>query len=100
MHSTSPDTTHAPTEFLTESEVAARLKTTVASVRWMRRAGRISFVKIAGNRKVRFLWPQVLEDLRAAEVRATTPGDSPAGESVIDPDSDDASPVVAVGHPS
>jgi hypothetical protein len=99
MHSTSPDTAHDPTEFLTESEVAARLKTTVASVRWMRRTGRIGFVKIAGNRKVRFLWPQVLEDLRATEVRATgdqappdfLPGSSPA---------DDASLIAANGHGS
>lgn len=57
-------------ELLDEPELAARLKTTVASVRWMRRIGRISFIKIAGNRKVRFRWPQVLEDLRASEVPA------------------------------
>lgn len=100
MISTSPDTAHDPTEFLTESEVAARLKTTVASVRWMRRTGRIGFVKIAGNRKVRFLWQQVLEDLRAAEVRATDPGDSPARKSVSGPDANGSSPVAAVGHSS
>lgn len=58
-------------EFLDESELAGRLKTTVASVRWMRRTGRLSFIKIAGNRKVRFVWRQVLEDLRASEVRAS-----------------------------
>lgn len=62
-------------EILDESELAVRLKTSVASVRWMRRTGRISFIKIAGNRKVRFRWPQVLDDLRAAEVRASVHDD-------------------------
>lgn len=69
--SNSPHPTTSPEEILDESELAVRLKTSVASIRWMRRTGRISFIKIAGNRKVRFRWPQVLEDLRAAEVRAS-----------------------------
>ncbi len=73
MHNTSA-TPQVPTDLLTETELAARLKTSVASVRWMRRAGRLSFIKIAGNRKVRFAWSQVLEDLRATEVRASTHG--------------------------
>lgn len=74
----SPLPTHPLEELLEESELAARLKTTVASVRWMRRTGRISYIKIAGNRKVRFNWHQVLEDLRAFEVRATVPDDERA----------------------
>ncbi|MBN8457327.1 MAG: helix-turn-helix domain-containing protein [Verrucomicrobia bacterium] len=78
MNTASPDTTHDPTQLFTESEVAARLKTTVASVRWMRRTGRLSFIKIAGNRKVRFAWSQVLEDLRATEVRASANGGAAA----------------------
>lgn len=41
----------------------------------MRRTGRISFIKIAGNRKVRFRWPQVLEDLPTTEVRASNRDD-------------------------
>jgi hypothetical protein len=52
-----------------EAEVARRLKTSVDSVRWMRRTRRLSYIKIAGNRKVRFFWPQVLAELRAAEVK-------------------------------
>ena len=57
-------------EIIDEIELARRLKTTADSVRWMRRSGRISFLKIAGNRKVRFVWPEVLEELRAREVKA------------------------------
>lgn len=68
MHSQLPNPSRE--EILDESDLATRLKTTVASIRWMRRAGRISFIKIAGNRKVRFSWHQVLLDLRASEVRA------------------------------
>jgi hypothetical protein len=71
MSAAHPATTRDQQELLTETEVAARLKTSVASVRWMRRTGRLGYIKIAGNRKVRFAWRQVLEDLRAAEVRAT-----------------------------
>lgn len=70
-----PHITPPAEEILDESELALRLKTSAASVRWMRRTGRISFIKIAGNRKVRFRWPQILEDLRAAEVRATVHDD-------------------------
>lgn len=73
-----PHQTQPLEEILDESELAARLKTSVASVRWMRRTGRISFVKIAGNRKVRFRWPQVLDDLLAAEVRAAVHHDERA----------------------
>lgn len=53
-----------------EAEVARRLKTSVDSVRWMRRTRRLSYIKIAGNRKVRFNWPQVLAELRATEVKS------------------------------
>lgn len=56
-------------DFIDEAEVARRLKTSVDSVRWMRRTRRLSFIKIAGNRKVRFIWPQVLADLRSLEVK-------------------------------
>jgi hypothetical protein len=73
--SNSPHPAPSSEEILDESELALRLKTSVASIRWMRRAGRISFIKIAGNRKVRFRWTQVLEDLRAAEVRASSHDD-------------------------
>jgi len=80
------------TEILDESELAVRLKTSVASVRWMRRTGRISFIKIAGNRKVRFRWPQVLDDLRAAEVRASV-------HDAISPALENGQPVpVGSGH--
>jgi hypothetical protein len=76
--SNSPHPTPSSEEILDESELAVRLKTSVASIRWMRRAGRISFIKIAGNRKVRFRWPQVLEDLRTTEVRASIHDDERA----------------------
>ena len=76
MHSQLP--TPSREEILDESDLATRLKTTVASIRWMRRAGRISFIKIAGNRKVRFSWHQVLLDLRASEVRADSRVDARA----------------------
>lgn len=56
-------------DLIDEAEVARRLKTSVDSVRWMRRTRRLSYFKIAGNRKVRFIWPQVLAELRAAEVK-------------------------------
>ena len=78
MNTTLPDPTCEQTEILTQNELAVRLKTSVASIRWMRRTGRISFIKIAGNRKVRFRWPQVLDDLRAAEVRASVHDDERA----------------------
>ena len=71
MHSSPADTPSHP-EIIDEAELARRLKTTSDSVRWMRRSGRISFLKIAGNRKVRFVWPQVLDELRANEVKKQT----------------------------
>lgn len=58
-------------DLIDEAEVARRLKTSVDSVRWMRRTRRLSYLKIAGNRKVRFIWPQVLAELRAAEVKGS-----------------------------
>ena len=78
MHPLPPTTAQDPAPLLTESELADWLKTTVASVRWMRRTGRLSYLKIAGNRKVRFDRRQVLEDLRASEVRASVHGDEQA----------------------
>jgi hypothetical protein len=84
-------------EILDESELAVRLKTSVASVRWMRRTGRISFIKIAGNRKVRFRWPQVLEDLRASEVRASVHDDERARQlaDIANENDDDAAECAA-----
>ncbi len=61
--------TPAHDALIDEAEVAHRLKTSIDSVRWMRRTRRLSYIKIAGNRKVRFIWPQVLAELRAAEVK-------------------------------
>lgn len=55
------------THLLTEEDVAKRLGTTVDSVRWMRRKGRVRFIRIAGNRKVRFWWPHLMEDLSLTE---------------------------------
>ena len=55
---------------LDEAALAERLGTTADSVEWLRRKRRISFIRIAGNRKVRFWWPQVLEDLKRFEVKA------------------------------
>lgn len=68
MHFSQSDTPSHP-EIIDEAELARRLKTSSHSVRWMRRSGRISFLKIAGNRKVRFVWPEVLDDLRANEIK-------------------------------
>jgi hypothetical protein len=65
----SPQHANPHDEFIDEAELALRLSTTVDSVRWMRRTRRLSYIKIAGNRKVRFIWPQVLAELRAAEVK-------------------------------
>lgn len=55
------------THLLTEEDVAKRLGTTVDAVRWMRRKGRVRFIRIAGNRKVRFWWPHLMEDLALVE---------------------------------
>lgn|GEM_PF-5592822 len=48
---------------LTEREVAQRHSTTVDAVRWMRRKKQIRFLRIAGNRGIRFWWPHLMEDL-------------------------------------
>ncbi len=61
-----PDHSH----LLDEAALAERLGTTPDSVEWLRRKRKISFIRIAGNRKVRFWWPQVLEDLKRFEVKA------------------------------
>lgn len=50
----------------------------------MRRVGRLTFIKIAGNRKVRFSWPQVLEDLRACEVKAWAGADADRDRQLAD----------------
>jgi hypothetical protein len=67
-------------EILDEAQLADRLKTSVASIRWMRRTGSLSYIKIAGNRKVRFRWSQVIADLRASEVRASVHADPRAAQ--------------------
>lgn len=59
------------THLLTESALAERLATSVPSVRTMRRMGRLRCVRLAGNRKVRFWWPQVMEDLALTRARAS-----------------------------
>jgi hypothetical protein len=58
------------THLLDETALAERLGTTVDGVTWLRRKRKISFIRLAGNRKVRFWWPQVLEDLKRFEVKA------------------------------
>lgn len=74
MHSQPPTIESDQSQLFTESEIAHRLKTTVASIRWMRRTGRLSYLKIAGNRKVRFEWSQVLRDLQASGWRVAAEG--------------------------
>jgi hypothetical protein len=91
MHPLPPTTAQDPAPLLTESELAAWLKTTVASVRWMRRTGRLSYLKIAGNRKVRFDRGQVLEDLRATEIRAHVHTDKQARRLTRRPTTDGGS---------
>jgi hypothetical protein len=50
--------------------LATRLGMTVDQVVWLRRKRKISFIRLAGNRQVRFWWPQVVEDLRRLEFKA------------------------------
>ncbi|MEI6494174.1 MAG: hypothetical protein WCO94_16635 [Verrucomicrobiota bacterium] len=69
------------THLLNEREVADRLGTSVDSVRWMRRKRRIRFIRIAGNRKVRFWWPHVMEDLSLLTLLGVSGGNNKAGES-------------------
>lgn len=70
MSASPTTTTHEHTHLLDEAALAERLGTTPDSVEWLRRKRKISFIRIAGNRKVRFWWPQVLEDLKRFEVKA------------------------------
>lgn len=71
LMSASPDTlTRDHSHLLDQAALAERLGTTPDSVEWLRRKRKISFIRIAGNRKVRFWWPQVLEDLKRLEVKA------------------------------
>ena len=55
---------------LDAESLAQRLGMTVHQVKWVRRRRRISFIRVAGARSVRFWWPQVLQDLRRFEVKA------------------------------
>lgn len=73
-HSHSPTT--SSDNFIDEAQLACRLGTSVHSVRWMRRTRRISFIKLGGNRKVRFIWDQVVKDLREREITSVSPSRS------------------------
>jgi len=74
-------TTRDLTHLLTEEEVAKRLGTTIDSVQWMRRKKRIRFIRIAGNRKVRFWWPHLMEDLALVTPVATPEATTTLGGS-------------------
>ena len=70
MNSTAP-AIHLPEPvFLNIDDLAARLATTPDGVRWLCRKRKISFIRLATNRKIRFWWPQVVEDLRRFEIKA------------------------------
>ena len=56
--------------FLNSEEVGARLGITLDSLVWLRRKRKISFIRMAGNRNIRFWWPQVVEDLHRLEIKA------------------------------
>ena len=53
-------------EFLTENEVALRLKVGLPTVRKLRKTGTLSCIKISRN-CLRFLWTQVVIDLLATQ---------------------------------
>jgi len=53
---------------LDEPSVAERLGTTPDSIRWLRRTGKLRFIRL-GHNSVRFFWSQVIEDLKRLEVR-------------------------------
>lgn len=55
---------------LTPQGLCERLGLTADQVVWLRRKRKISFIRLAGNRGVRFWWPQVVTDLRRLEVKA------------------------------
>lgn len=69
MSHTTPEILPEPV-FLNIDDLAARLATTADGVRYLCRKRKISFIRIATNRKIRFWWPQVVEDLRRFEVNA------------------------------
>ena len=50
--------------------LCARLGVTADQVAWLRRKRRISYIRLVGNRPVRFWWPQVVADLRRFEIKA------------------------------
>lgn len=55
---------------LDAATLAERLGLTLHQVKWLRRKRKISFIRLAGNRQVRFWWPQVVKDLHRFEVKA------------------------------
>ena len=55
---------------LDQKALGERLDLTIDQVVWLRRKRKISFIRLAGNRQVRFWWPQVVQDLRRFEVKA------------------------------
>jgi len=55
---------------LSQLGLASRLGMTVDQVIWLRRKRKISFIRLAGNRQIRFWWPQVVADLRRLEIKA------------------------------
>ena len=55
---------------LNEAQLCERLGMTPDSVEWLRRRRKISFIRVAGNRQIRYWWPQIVEDLRRFEVKA------------------------------
>ena len=55
---------------LDQAGLAERLGMTVDQVVWLRRKRKVSFIRLAGNRQVRFWWPQVVQDLRRLELKA------------------------------
>ena len=65
-----PETEKIDAVMLDYAGLAARLGMTVDQVVWLRRKRKISFIRLAGNRQVRFWWPQVVEDLRRLELKA------------------------------
>ncbi len=55
---------------LDQKGLGERLGFTIDQVVWLRRKRKISFIRLAGNRQVRFWWPQVVADLRRLEIKA------------------------------
>jgi hypothetical protein len=50
--------------------LAKRLGMSIHQVKRLRRKRRISFIRVAGERSVRFWWPQAVQDLHRFEIKA------------------------------